>query len=240
MVGIELLALALILLYPSDRTLFIGVNMKWLLAPASLVFGVLGVMIVRKPLPSTPDVPRPRQMSVSRPLLGVVIVICLGAWAAYAPIISDSSFLNPLQAERELLRFLETLSKDVLLAGTPCVLDNVPLFAKRQILFSCEEISEDTALVYEALDIYYVDDKQVVIDFCQAHGVDYLVIDLQVYSEEYLATEKIFFEPYHQELLPQLVDRDPFVLAQVPDESKVFQSENLFVVPCNSSLARVK
>jgi hypothetical protein len=65
------------------------------------------------------------------------------------------------------------------------------------------------------------------------------VVDWQVYSEEYLATEKIFFEPYHQELLLQLVDRDTFVLAQISDDSKIFQSGTFFVVPCNWSLANV-
>jgi hypothetical protein len=66
------------------------------------------------------------------------------------------------------------------------------------------------------------------------------VVDLQAYSEEYLATGRVFSEPYNRELLAQLIGWGMFVLTQVPDGSKAFQSENLFVVPCGSSLARVK
>jgi hypothetical protein len=238
MVGIELLALALILLSPPDRTLFLGVNMKWLLALASLTFGALGVAVIRKPSLSVADVPQSRQTPASRMLRGAAIVICLGVWVAYAPLISGASFLNPSQAERELLRFLETLPKDVLLAGTPCVLDNVPLFAKRRILFSCEQISKDADLTRQALSAYYADDKREIVDFCQTYRVDYLVVDLGAYSEEYLAAGKIFFEPYNQELLPHIAAQDTFALAQVSEDVKIFQSEDYFVVSCNDLIVQ--
>jgi hypothetical protein len=237
--GVTLLVWGLVLLYPSDRAMISGFSMKWLLAPAGLVFGVLSMVVIRKPSPTVLDISILSQTPAGRVLTGTAVVACLVGWAAYAPVVSKVDFLDPPPAERELLRFLETLPKDVLLAGTPCALDNVPLFAKRRVLFNCDLVSQDANLMREALNAYYTDDTQVVIDFCQAHGVDYLVVDLQVYSEEYLATEKIFFEPYHQELLPQLVDRDTFVLAQVADDSKVFQSGNFVVVPCDSSLAKV-
>jgi hypothetical protein len=237
--GVALLVLGLVLLYPSDRAMISGFNMKWLLAPTGLIFSVLAVVVMKKPSPTVLDISRLSQTLEGRILIGTTVVACLVGWAAYAPVVSEVDFLDPPPAERELLRFLGTLPKDALLAGTPCVLDNVSLFAKRQVLFNCDLANQDANLMREALNAYYTDDPQVVIDFCQAHDVDYLVVDLRVYSEEYLATEKIFFEPYHQELLPQLVDRDTFVLAQVPDDGKVFQSGGFFVVPCNSSLAKV-
>jgi len=237
--GVTLLVLGLVLLYPSDRAMISGFNMKWLLVPAGLVFGVLSIVVIRKPSPMVLDGSRLSQTPAGRVLTGTAVVACLVGWAAYAPVVSKVDFLDPPPAERELLGFLETLPKDVLLAGTPHALDNVPLFAKRQVLFNRDLVSQDANLMREALNAYYADDAQVVIDFCQAHGVDYLVVDWQVYSEECLATGKIFFEPYHQELLPQLVNRDTFVLAQVPDDSKVFQSGIFFVVPCDSSLAKV-
>jgi hypothetical protein len=238
--GVTLLVLGLIFLYPSDRSMVSDFNMKWLLAPAGLIFGILAVIVIRKPSSTVPDLAGLSQTPAGRLLIGTMLVACLVGWAAYAPVVSSVDVLDPPSAERELLRFLETLPKDVLLAGTPCALDNVPLFAKRQVLFNCDLVSQDTNLVRQALNAYYADDPQLVIDFCQTYGVDYLVVDLQAYSDEYLATGRVFFEPYNQELLPQLISRDMFVLNQVPDGSKVFQSENLFVVPCDSSLATVK
>lgn len=238
--GVALLVLGLVLLYPSDRAMISGFSMKWLLMPAGLIFSVLAIVVIRKPSPTVLDLSRLSQTPAGRALIGTTVVACLVGWAAYAPVVSKVDVLDPPPAERELLTFLETLPKDVLLAGTPCALDNVPLFANRQVLFNCDFGSPDSNLVREALNAYYTDDTQVVIDFCEAYAVDYLVLDARSYSEAYLATGRIFFEPYNQELLRQLAGRDAFVLAQVPDESKVFQPENFVVVPCNSSLAMVK
>jgi hypothetical protein len=144
--GIELLVGGLIFLYPSKWTTISGLNMKWLLALAGLAFGLLGVAIIREPPRSTPSAARVSRTYGGRLFIGVVAAFCLSGWAAYAPLLTEVSYLNPPQPERELLRFLETLPKDALIAGTPCALNSVTLFAKREILFSCEQPSHGVIL----------------------------------------------------------------------------------------------
>jgi hypothetical protein len=244
--GAEAVALALILLFSSSRTRFMGVNMKWLLAPASLLLGILGVLSFRG-RSAPPAHTRPGKTTMGRVFIGLAVAVCLVGWGTYARAINKSMTLDPPLVERKLLAFLETLPKDVLLAGTPCILenrklmgtpstlDNVPLFAKRQILFSCEQLSPDEDLMREALDAYYAEQPRAILDFCQTYGVDYLVINRLAYTQAYLDRGWIFFEPYNQELLPRVKARDSFALAQVPDEAKVFESDGLFVVPCTRS-----
>ena len=128
------------------------------------------------------------------------------------------------------------MPKDVLLGGTPYALNNVPLFAKRQAIFSLDFISSDSGLTRAALSAYYADDVRKVIDFCRAYGVDYLVIDEHTYSPEFLAEYKVFYEPYHQELAPQLARQETFALAHVADQSKVFESGDFYVAPCDERL----
>jgi hypothetical protein len=81
--------------------------------------------------------------------------------------------------------------------------------------------------------LYYSNDRQVIIDFCRTYGINYLVVDLEAYSGEYLARGQIFYEPFNQKLLPRIAGQDTFVLAQVPDNYKLFQAESYFVVACN-------
>ena len=231
-IGVEILVLGLLFLYPSERTMMSGFNVKWLLGPAGLLFGVLGIMVVRKPTFSVPDLSTFHQTRGGRYLIAVAAVIFLTGWLVYAPAISQASFLNPDPAERELMQFLETLPKDTLIAGTPCALGSVPLFAKRQVLFSCEKFTDD-AIMREALDAYYSPDKQVVNDFCLKYDIDTLVVDSRFYSKYFLDNGLIFFEPYNQELLPRVTNQTTFALAQVPDEAKLFQSEDLFVISCD-------
>ena len=74
-----------------------------------------------------------------RALIGTAIVLFLGGWALYAPLLTEISYLNPPPAERELLQFLRTVPKDALIAGSPCALDSVQLFAERQVFFTFEQ-----------------------------------------------------------------------------------------------------
>lgn len=230
----ELVVLALVFLLPPERAAFRGVDCRWPLASAGLALGILGLLFIRRsPVPDH-DSFRPKPSPAGMVLAGASLVVGVLGWAAYARQASQESFLDPSQAEREMLAFLSTLPKDTLLGGTPCVLDSVPLFAGRQVLFSCEKAHADSKVIAGALDAYYAEDGQVVSDFCRAHGVDYLVIDPAAYGDEFLAGGRIFFEPYNQEIYPRVVGRSDFALARVPKDLKMFQSGDWFVVSCDS------
>ena len=155
------------------------------------------------------------QSFAGRVLIGGSVVLLVIGWAIYAPILTEVSYLNPTPAERELYAFIETLPKDTLIAGTPCTLDNIPLFARRQILLGCEYGNKEET-IHQALAAYYAADHQEIIDFCRTHNVDYLVINSGSYSAEYLQQKRLFYEPYNQKLLANIGDRDQFVLAEVP------------------------
>jgi|GEM_PF-1774824 len=232
--GMEFLVVGLVLMYPTERATINGFNMKWLLALTGGALGVLGVAIIRKPPRSRPNLSRISQTLAGRTLIGATVMLFLGGWAVYAPLFTEVSYLNPPPAERELLQFLRTVPKDALIAGSPCALDSVQLFAARQVFFTCEAPPAEDARTRQALMTYYTDNWQDVLDFCQSYSIDYLVVDLATYSDEYLAQGWIFFEPFNQELLPYVASRDTFVLTQVPDDIKLFQSENYYVVACDA------
>ena len=61
-----------------------------------------------------------------------------------------------------------------------------------------------------------------------------LVVNSEAYTDDYVRQGQMFFKPYNQELLAEIGDRDQFVLVEVPDEEKLFQAENLFVVRCDT------
>lgn len=230
-VGVEAIVLGLLFLYPSERTMIEGFNVKWLLAPAGILFGLLGAAAVRKPTFSVPDLARLGQTRGGR-LVAITAggVILLG-WMVYAPLVSEASFLNPDPPHRALYQFLATLPKDTLIGGTPCAIGSVPLFSRRQILFSCEDFAP-APVIRQALAAYYTDQEKEVAEFCQAQEVAYLVVDTRFYSEAYLAAGMLFFEPYNSELLPRLLDQKRFALAEAPEEARIFQADYLFVVPC--------
>jgi len=233
--GIEIFIVVLVVGYPSEWATVRGFNMKWLLIVAGALCGILGFLIYRMPQRSAPN----RVTSKTRPSFAFRIMITasglifLLGWAVYAPIFTEVSYLNPPPSQRALFQFLQTLPKDTLIAGTPCALDSVPLFARRTALFSCE-FEKSSSVIPEALSAYYTDDPEVIIDFCRTYQIDYLVVDSEAYTSEYVQRGQMFFKPYNHQLLTRIGDRDQFVLAEVPNEEKLFQAENYFVVRCDS------
>lgn len=232
-VGIEAVIIGLIVWYPVHRATINGLNMKWLLALAGLVFGVLGVMLVKRP---TPPPSRSIQITKTLPgklLIGSAIVLGLGGWALYTPLFTEVSYLNPPPAEREMLEFIRTLPKDALIAGSPCALDSVELFSRRRVLFSCEQLRGE---VVQALRAYYAEDWFTVVAFCRENDIDYLVVEPNTYNDEFLAQKKLFFEPFNQTLLADIAGQNKFALAHIPDEVKLFKNERYFVVACSEGV----
>jgi hypothetical protein len=232
--GIELVVVGLILFYPSESATISGLNMKWLLGLTGLVFSMLGVALLRRPPTSPKQAMRPVNLSpLIKGAIVLVTALCVFGWLTYASILTEVSYLNPPAEERDLFEFLATLPTDSMIAGTPCALDSVELFGKRSVLFSCER-SRDGAITMDALETYYTADPQRVSQFCERYGVDYLVVDLRTYEDEYLVQEQVFFEPYNQQIKSVITGQDKFVLTDVPAEKKLFQNETVYVAACGA------
>jgi hypothetical protein len=99
-------------------------------------------------------------------------------------------------------------------------------------------MSADAELMHEALGAYYAPDGQTVAGFCDARGVDYLVIDRKTYSEEYIAAGKVFFDPFNQELTLRTAGQNTYAVLQVSEDRKLFQSGDLFVIACSADVFR--
>ena len=229
LVGVEAALLLLVLLSPHTIRIA-GISMKILLGIAGVLLAVLTLAYSRQQ-PHAFSIHQATRTATKRGLQGVFLMSALILWGLYARAVTVS--LNPSQEKRDLLRFVEKLPKDTMLAGYPCALDDIPLLARRKILFGCENYNTDVELTRDALGAYYAGEASVVRDFCAEYDVDYLVIDREAYSEEYLAEGWVFYEPYNTELLDQIANRETFVLEQIPDGAKMFQAGDYYVVPCN-------
>jgi hypothetical protein len=143
-------------------------------------------------------------------------------------------FYKPTPQQRSLYTFVETLPKEALFSGEPCLLDDIPLYAKRTTIMSCEPRGYDknTQLVWDTLISYYTDDIGDIVSYCADYHIDYLLVDTNRYTPEFLEAGQFYYEPYNSEITAWLNGRSHFALLNIPDEQKLFQQENLFVIPC--------
>ncbi len=139
--------------------------------------------------------------------------------------------INPTRHERALYDFVGTLPKDTLLAGSPEELTAVPLFSKRDVLFH-DLRPKKSAPILGTYRAYYAEKSGQILDFCDQHGVDYLVYNNDDFDQEYISRGDFFFQPYNQEIMEIVSGKKEFVL---PKAEVVFRSGPLGVVKCSPS-----
>ena len=163
------------------------------------------------------------------------------AWVAYISVLIVFLFpqlrgntMTVPQEERPLLEYTSMLPKDVLIAGDPQVLSNIPLFSKRKVFFSEEVSYVGGTRVVDFYDAYYSPSREGVISFCDQYYVDYLVVNEGHFDHGYLDQGKFFFSPYNERIKQIVALRSSFYLPTIPAGSREFQGGSLFLVPCSA------
>jgi hypothetical protein len=194
-------------------------------APA-FVAGVMTLMLWRgySPPRHSSD-PSDRQRKVAWGIYALVMA------AVFVPRMNSHAMTVP-EEERPLLRYVSKLPKDALLAGDPEVMSNIPLVAQRSVFVSSEisYVGEDR--VRDFFDAYYAESRQEVYGFCETYGVDYLVVNRNHFSEDYLERESFFFAPYNEYIVDLIERRSDFFLPSIPESEQVFSTEHLFLWRC--------
>lgn len=145
-----------------------------------------------------------------------------------------NTFIRPQPDTAELINFIKTLPQNTLISGYPCLLDDIPLYSQRPVLFSCETESRDMGMMMTALDAYFAETEEDVLAFCKEYGVDYMVVSQETFTETFRSQQHIIFEPLNSFLIQQLEGRSSFVLERIPDNRRSFQNNTFYAFPCTA------
>lgn len=206
---------------------------RLLMMVLAVILLTLTAIAARSRPPTNPGNPNSSKSGNRKPLVAFAIVL-LFFGLLYMKII-QVPFYVASEEERQLFSFLESLPEDVLIAGNPCDLDGVPLFAGRAVQSSCESPNPDQTVVLAGLEAYYAESADGIVDYCLEYGVDYLVVNQSSFSRAAINRGKYFFEPFDSLLRSKLTSQSTFALNTVAPENELFKTGNLFVVRCNSS-----
>jgi len=220
-------SLAVLLPQPEGSNLGRQPAIRFLLAGLGLVLALL-LYLRRRHEPNAPSQTPVRPRRRSWAVLGIVLMV---ASLGYVKVV-QREFYDPTPEQRALFSFLETVPRDSLIAGDPCTLASVPLYARREVLMSCERMPRDDAAVLETLAVYYAEEPALIAEYCQATGADYFVVNEVTFEPEVLAAGTFFFEPYTARLQPALLARERFALLEVPPDSRLFTAGPYHVVSC--------
>jgi hypothetical protein len=187
----------------------------------------------------------PDGMPLSKAWRSAVIVGLLVAYAVVqsAVVVKNDPRLVVLdRQDRDMLAFLHTLPKEVLIAGHPHDMDNVPIMALRKVLANAEtafpyymgHYTVAKAKTMAALQAYYATSWQTVRAFIERYHIDALVVRKTHFSPAGLQ-QKIFFEPFESQLRAGFSATRQFVLAAPPKSLTCFENER-YLVLCVSPL----
>ncbi|MBN1994983.1 MAG: hypothetical protein JW953_19970 [Anaerolineae bacterium] len=137
---------------------------------------------------------------------------------------------NPSPDERNLYAYIASLPKDTVLAGDPDIMEGIPLFSKRSVLFR-SLFPDPNAPFIQYFDAQYAATPQPMLEFCQQYDVGYLVLNMQDFVPDYLAKEQFFYQPWNDEIVKLVTHRSTFIMPQVP---AVFASGPYRVIKCDA------
>ena len=192
----------------------------------AFVVGVAGLMLWRVHRHREPSpTPSRRCLKIAWGTYTLVIL------AIFAPRMKGPSMTVP-EEERPLLRYVSTLPKDILIAGDPKVMSNVPLVAERSVLFSSEISYVGEERVKGFFDAYYAESRQKALAFCEKYDVDYLVVNREHFSEQYLERGLFFYAPHNEYVVDLVERREDFFLASIAESEQLFSTQDLFLWQC--------
>ncbi|MCP4649217.1 MAG: hypothetical protein GY853_03930 [PVC group bacterium] len=146
--------------------------------------------------------------------------------------------------DEKLYQYLETLPKDILVAGHPEQMDNILFFGKREVL-SCLEFTPYYGKKYwpfykermfDSYNALYSQDYGDFREFCRKYKDRniYFVIDKFYLSDTYL-DGPIYYEPFASYIRSIAQDRN-FFLECISEDKILFDDNNVFVVHCQDFL----
>jgi hypothetical protein len=234
-IPVTLLALIAAVLLPSPES-EIGSGLRSreirvMLAALGLILLALAIVATRKEQPAQIDA---QEITLDKlKWVGILFLILSPAYILFIKSFNDS-FYFPSTSEEALFAFVETLPEDSLIGGDPCALNNIPFYAKRAVLFSCERYKflDSPETVRAMLDAYYADTRQEVNQFCTNYDVNYLIVDESKFDPDFIAGEEYFYAPYDEWLAEKIKDRSQFALNNITNQEKLFQVDSRFVTPC--------
>jgi len=149
----------------------------------------------------------------------------------------NHDYVSSNQSSQKLLNYLGGLPKDALIAGGLCLGDDVPMLAKRSVLWNCEQPGGQQS-VLDTLGAYYADSMVDVFEFCQKYDVDYMLVNQESFELDRIRAGNFIFEPYNSLISPQIINRTFFALQNIPEQMRMYESEGITVIPCKPESVR--
>ncbi|MFH1441738.1 MAG: hypothetical protein ABIH18_06870 [Candidatus Omnitrophota bacterium] len=170
-------------------------------------------------------------LCISISLIGLYFIPCLQKYYIIAN-------------QPELYNYLQTLPKNILIAGHPSLMDNIPTFAKRKVLIN-EETSEPyynnyypiiKKRTYDFFKAYYSCSPKEIYNFCKRYNITHIIVYTPHFNGDYLKTGNFYINPFNEYINSLIPSNPKFALIRIPKSEKVFEKKDIFIVKITDNI----
>jgi len=139
-----------------------------------------------------------------------------------------------------LYEYLASQPKNILIASLADETNNLPIFAKRSVLFSRETAlpfhkryyNQVRERVLDLINAQYTDDLAELQSFIKKYAVDYLLVDLDAFAPEYVSRDKWItqYQPAAGESVARLKQGARPILADLMSSCSSYQSDEMVLI----------
>jgi hypothetical protein len=234
LLGSLIILMVLIWPQPAEDVVTLGRGLsRWLLFSLATLLIVLAVLIRQRPRAEPVQTDR-KEIGGYQKKLGIGLLVLVGMifiWLVRP--FMDYTYFTASSAQRAMYAYIQTLPKDMLLAGSPDV-NSIPMFGQRSVLYNYGRLGPTLATVVDAVTAYYASEPAPILAFCQQYGVDYLIINQYDFVRARQPDGRYFYEPYHSMAVSQIgpPQTTAFFLETLPASAKSFQQDEWSIAPC--------
>lgn len=142
-----------------------------------------------------------------------------------------------------LYNFLQSLPKDIFIAGHPASMDFIPVHARRKVLVN-EETSQPMYAdfypvirkrTYDFFNAYYSDSSKDIYAFCKQYNITHLIVERTHFSKDYLSKGQFYFNPFNDYIKKLIENRKEFALMRVSKSEIIFEDGDILVIEVKKS-----
>lgn len=140
--------------------------------------------------------------------------------------------------QSKLYNFLQTLPKDIYIAGHPSSMDDIPTFAKRRVFIN-EETSEPyyakyysviKQRTYDFFNAYYSDSENQVFDFCKKYNITHIILYKHHFSQDYLSKGMFYLNPFNSYIKNLVKNKKRFALMDISIKKTIFEEKDALLI----------
>lgn len=137
--------------------------------------------------------------------------------------------------DKKICSFLSKLDKNILVAGHPWDMSNLPILCNKSVLINSHMTQEfedpiSRKIVYDFFSAYYTDSLPILLEFMNKYKIDIFIVNDNHFKPNYTKSNRFYYEPYNSSIIKYINGKKEFIWDKIPKKMKIKITSFQYVV----------